>query len=241
MNYYLLLKTGRLLVGTIVLALIVGTSPAFATDHDGLTPTADPPTLPTASISALANVIDFEACVTGSPSYMEDGALVTPLGGTSLLCTTSPNTSIGAIGQLVGSPLVPLRTDLGCTTNMVTADIGDFNADADLLFLEAYNIGDGLVDSDTFLIPAPFVGMITLSVSGPGIVYVLTGANDPSSGGDSVFTDNITFECLRAVGGEFLGVDTTAVLVSGAQYTAAWMIPVIVSGIGIAIVIARKF
>ncbi len=44
-----------------------------------------------------------------------------------------------------------------------------------------------------------------------------------------------------AVGGEFIGIDTVSVLVAGAQYTAAWMIPVIVSGIGFAIVIARKF
>ena len=44
-----------------------------------------------------------------------------------------------------------------------------------------------------------------------------------------------------AVGGEFIGIETTSVLAAGAQYTAAWMIPVIVSGIGIAVVIARKF
>jgi len=43
------------------------------------------------------------------------------------------------------------------------------------------------------------------------------------------------------VGGEFIGIETTSVLAAGAQYTAAWMIPVIVSAIGIAIVIARKF
>ena len=43
------------------------------------------------------------------------------------------------------------------------------------------------------------------------------------------------------VGGEFIGIETTSVLAAGAQYTAAWMIPVIVSGIGFAIVIARKF
>jgi len=43
------------------------------------------------------------------------------------------------------------------------------------------------------------------------------------------------------VGGEFIGVDTAALLVAGAQMNAAWMIPVIVSGIGFAIVIARKF
>ncbi len=44
-----------------------------------------------------------------------------------------------------------------------------------------------------------------------------------------------------AVGGVFEGVDTTSLLVSGAQMNASWMIPVIVSGIGFAIVIARKF
>ena len=45
----------------------------------------------------------------------------------------------------------------------------------------------------------------------------------------------------RAIGGDMIQIETTSVLAAGAQYTAAWMIPVIVSGIGIAIVIARKF
>jgi len=44
-----------------------------------------------------------------------------------------------------------------------------------------------------------------------------------------------------AVGGWFLEVDQPAILVAGAQNTAAWMLPVIVSAIGIGIVIARKF
>jgi len=43
------------------------------------------------------------------------------------------------------------------------------------------------------------------------------------------------------VGGELIPLDTTMILVAGAQHTAAWMIPVIVSVIGIGIVIARKF
>ncbi len=43
------------------------------------------------------------------------------------------------------------------------------------------------------------------------------------------------------VGGTLLPIDTTAVLVAGTQVTAYWMIPIIVAGIGIAIVIARKF
>jgi len=43
------------------------------------------------------------------------------------------------------------------------------------------------------------------------------------------------------VGGELLPIDTTALLLAGTQMNAAWMIPVIVSAIGIGIVIARKF
>ena len=45
----------------------------------------------------------------------------------------------------------------------------------------------------------------------------------------------------RAIGGIFEGVDTTSLLVTGAQANAAWMIPIIVSAIGIGIVISRKF
>jgi len=47
--------------------------------------------------------------------------------------------------------------------------------------------------------------------------------------------------CRSAVGGDMIQMQTTSVLAAGAQYTAAWMIPVIVSAIGIGIVIARKF
>jgi len=44
-----------------------------------------------------------------------------------------------------------------------------------------------------------------------------------------------------AVGGNIIQMETTSVLAAGAQYSMAWMIPVIVSAIGIAIVVARKF
>ncbi len=58
---------------------------------------------------------------------------------------------------------------------------------------------------------------------------------------------NIGFDTFRffapsiPVGGNLIPVDTTPLLLAGTHYTAAWMIPVIVSGIGFAIVIARKF
>jgi len=46
---------------------------------------------------------------------------------------------------------------------------------------------------------------------------------------------------VSAVGGDIVPLDSTMILVAGTQTIAAWMIPVIVSGIGFAIVIARKF
>jgi len=55
-----------------------------------------------------------------------------------------------------------------------------------------------------------------------------------------VIVDSISFD-RNAVGGNIIPLDSTMVLAAGAQYTAAWMIPAIVSAIGIAIVIARKF
>jgi len=53
--------------------------------------------------------------------------------------------------------------------------------------------------------------------------------------GDGKFTVEVV------VGGTLIPIDTTMVLVAGAQSTSAWMIPVIVTGIGFSIVIARKF
>ena len=43
------------------------------------------------------------------------------------------------------------------------------------------------------------------------------------------------------VGGEFIPMSSSSLLLAGAQNSMAWMIPVLVSSIGIAIVIARKF
>jgi len=42
------------------------------------------------------------------------------------------------------------------------------------------------------------------------------------------------------VGGELINLESTAILLAGTHSVAAWMIPVIVSAIGIGIVIARK-
>jgi len=73
-----------------------------------------------------------------------------------------------------------------------------------------------------------------------GSVIVECGGSFDIFGGTLSGPDPIFQECFP-VGGELIPLDTTSLLVTGAQMNAAWMIPVIVSAIGIGIVIARKF
>jgi len=79
---------------------------------------------------------------------------------------------------------------------------------------------------------APLIaGVTTDSDPGPHMFLVV-----------DIFGTGLGDDCMPAVvGGSGFVIDKTALLVSGAQMNAAWMIPVIVSGIGFAIVIARKF
>ncbi len=67
--------------------------------------------------------------------------------------------------------------------------------------------------------------------------------DDPFGPSDSVceaFGDDCRAQLCRAIGGDMIQMETTSILAAGTQYTAAWMIPVIISAIGIGIVIARK-
>ncbi len=63
---------------------------------------------------------------------------------------------------------------------------------------------------------------------------------DPRTSLTRVLVDSISLDRI-VVAGSLTPIDTTMVLVASAQSTSAWMIPVIVAGIGFAIVIARKF
>ncbi len=212
---------------------------AYAQTNDAGT-VGDTNANPSQAVFAATDIfVDFEACPTGfQPSYTEDGVLVTLPGGGDINCTPAfaSQTVLGGPTNNVG-PWDRIRSDLGCTTDAVSAGVGDLGADTETMFLEGFTSGDVLVDSDSITTGA--AGLNILSISGPGIAYILTGSGDPFP--NSVFTDNIRFTCPDAVGGEFIPLDATMVLVAGTHTAAAWMIPVIISAIGIGIVIARKF
>jgi len=89
-----------------------------------------------------------------------------------------------------------------------------------------------VLDDGYLVIERPQAGWMQDSTTCPGTI-------DPVK--NPTIVCNFVNSPTMAVGGELIPLDTTMILTAGAQYTMAWMIPVIVSGIGIAIVIARKF
>ena len=87
-----------------------------------------------------------------------------------------------------------------------------------------------------------------------GISWILASSNNPYLGGSIIIDSDleVDFDLIFAtlflqpgkgvlVGGTIIPVDTTALLLASTQITAVWLIPVIVAGIGITIVITRKF
>ena len=79
---------------------------------------------------------------------------------------------------------------------------------------------------------------------GPGEAHATTGTFSIDPGASMLNTLFITAAHNgngNTVGGELIPIDTTMVLLGATQTATAWMIPVIVAGIGIAIVVARKF
>jgi len=79
--------------------------------------------------------------------------------------------------------------------------------------------------------------------NGDGSVDLFVGAFFDDDGGDGRGASWVLFlnSLPIPVGGEIIPIDTSALLLAGTHSVAAWLIPVIVSAIGIGVVLARKF
>jgi len=99
--------------------------------------------------------------------------------------------------------------------------------------------------TSVFLTQEALGGFATCAECSADLQQCLASASSPSEEEQCrvIFQDCIlfTFEGSCPVGGSMIQMETIPILAAGAQYTAAWMIPAIVSAIGIGIVIARKF
>ncbi len=90
--------------------------------------------------------------------------------------------------------------------------------------------------------PSPMIGNGNLLqvdeasfLTGNVYINIHTPAHPPGE-----IRGQVSCQPVSAVGGDIIPLDTTMVLLAGTHAVAVWMIPVIVSAIGIGIVLARK-
>lgn len=83
------------------------------------------------------------------------------------------------------------RADFSEDTTLVSVDLGDFGADAETLFLRAFDFMGNLIDSASAELARNEEAMKTLEVTGGAIAYVLFGATGEFE--SSVYGDNLTF------------------------------------------------
>ncbi len=146
-------------------------------------------------------------------------------------------TNLCALVQDDGSGLAFNRNDglLYYTTNDVFQRINNFNVDpcdvTDIALSSDPSNPRALAFFNSFLMVEFFSDLS--SIANNGDVAFIDDLDDDPRG--------LTVISVSAVGGEIIPLDSTMILVAGAQSSAAWMIPVIISAIGIGIVIARKF
>ena len=102
--------------------------------------------------------------------------------------------------------------------------------------------GGGIVTGASF-VGAPSGFGETVQVIDDHTIQVDVDINNQQLGFGIILTLDVQLQTehgFQGVGGELLPIDTTALLLAGAQSISMWMIPVVVSAIGIGIVIARK-
>ncbi|MCH6586390.1 MAG: exo-alpha-sialidase [Thaumarchaeota archaeon] len=135
-----------------------------------------------------------------------------------------------------------LAIDVFATTSNDAGQTWDSNT---RLTTNSFTMGTLIPNPDPGIVNCYFVGEYNgIDTPNNSFAHVAWGDGSLLSPGNlpqpDVFYSKL-IQQVAAIGGEFIGVDTIMVLVAGTHSVAAWMIPVIVSGIGITIVIARKF
>jgi len=123
-----------------------------------------------------------------------------------------------------------IDSSAGCTESggIVTCALGSFAASSSRQVSIIGQVDFGIV------------GTITNQVT-------VTSDTDDPNGNNNVATADTTVKepviwrsHTTGVGGDFLPIESTALLLAGTQTTASWLIPVVVAAIGFAIVVLRK-
>jgi len=138
----------------------------------------------------------------------------------------------------VGTAMVTEETGVFSNIDPLVDAVGWSEFTGDNLNVDIYNLRPVGVTAANYKLttnfgpvfdPTPFGFQVTVSTD--------AGIFDVQNIRDGSFTARLK----DAVGGEITPMSTSALLLAGGQNMMSWMIPVIVSAIGIGIVLARKF
>jgi len=271
LHIWALKKLLTLIVFSVLLLVSVGEHDASAITIFGPAPylsfAGDSPFSGTDFSSGYFHLENFESLVPGvtnplsTPGVLGIGAVSGPLNGLSV------DEDSGAIdGSSIGNFYVnsfpsPLG-DFPIEFTFNQGILGNYPTHAGIVLtgnsfgvvpgptsIEFYDSGNILVHS--VLIPLTlstatsddrFVGVIEQN----GISKIIIRGSMSTQLSANLGVDHLQYGFIppsdrMAVGGELIPLDTTSLLLTGAQMNAAWMIPIIVSAIGIGIVLARKF
>lgn len=148
--------------------------------------------------AAAATTIDFNTQTSNNVASLTIGAVTFTASGGTLYTSSfgnTPNGTRGLVGYNSGSgTLSPTRADIVGGTTTDSVDIGDYDSDADSLFLSLYSSSNVLLATATDLIPASFTGLKTLTATASGTAHAVFGGVGVQ--GSSVYGDNFTFTAV---------------------------------------------
>jgi len=154
--------------------------------------------LAAATSLAQAVTIDFETTAIATYNSLTIGeATITYTGGDGdfQVVFASPGAPISgrAIISVFDNPgPAPFRVDFSSLVSSVSIGVGDFDADVDNTFMQAYDSSNNLLDSDSYVNPAPTFGGDFLTVSAASIAYVLFWDAEPFPG--AVYWDQLSYQ-----------------------------------------------
>ena len=150
------------------------------------------------------------------------------------LCIVNPNPAELTLLQGESQTIQKQVSDCGFAIRDVSiTDDSNCTSQGIDVSLQTNSVSDNLWEGDETITntggnPGTTTCQLRLSVQAP-------------TGGDTAFQTIRVTTSTPVVGGELIPLDTTALLLAGAQANALWLIPAIVAATAIGIVIARKF
>ena len=99
----------------------------------------------------------------------------------------------------------------------------------------------GTITGTNTFIGSNLIATVNLLSSGSSLVFNNHGTLTApvATGSGTTFNDNLPDQCIT-IGGTYIPIDQSALLLAGVQSVSMWMIPVILAGIGIGVFVIKR-